>query len=122
MEIKDLTKAEEQLMQVLWRLEKAFVKELIDELPEPKPAYTTVSTVIRVLESKGFIGYEAFGRTHRYYPLISKEEYKKYETEKLLGNYFGNSVQDMFSFFLKEDKIGLDDMDEILKMINQIKP
>lgn len=122
MEIKDLTKAEEQLMQVLWRLEKAFVKELIDELPEPKPAYTTVSTVIRVLESKGFIGYEAFGRTHRYYPLISKEEYKRYETEKLLGNYFGNSVQDMFSFFLKEDKIGLGDMDEILKMINQIKP
>ena len=122
MELKDLTKAEEQLMQVLWRLKKAFVKELIDELPDPKPAYNTASTFIRILETKGFIGYEAFGRTHRYYPLISREEYKLYATEKLLGNYFENSVRGMLSFFIKEKKLSLNDVDEIIKMIDQIKP
>ncbi|MCX2573413.1 BlaI/MecI/CopY family transcriptional regulator [Pedobacter sandarakinus] len=121
MEIKDLTKAEEQIMQVLWQLEKAFVKDVIDELPIPKPAYNTVSTIIRILETKGFIGHEAFGKAHKYYPLISKEEYKRHATEKLLGNYFENSVESMFSFFVKEEKLALNDVDEILKMINNIK-
>jgi len=121
MEIKDLTKAEEQLMQVLWQLEKAFVKDVIDELPLPKPAYNTVSTIIRILETKGFIGHEAFGKAHQYYPLISKEEYKRHATEKLLGNYFENSVESMFSFFVKEEKLDLGDVDEILKMIDKIK-
>ena len=121
MEIKDLTKAEEQLMQVLWQLDKAFVKDVIDELPLPKPAYNTVSTIIRILETKGFIGHEAFGKAHQYYPLISKEEYKRHATEKLLGNYFENSVESMFSFFVKEEKLDLGDVDEILKMIDKIK-
>jgi len=122
MELKDLTKAEEQLMQVLWRLEKAFVKDLIDELPDPKPAYNTASTIIRILETKGFISYEAFGRTHRYFPLISREDYMRYATEKLLGNYFENSVQGMLSFFIKEKKLDINDVNEIIKMIDQIKP
>jgi BlaI family transcriptional regulator, penicillinase repressor len=121
MEIKDLTKAEEQIMQVLWQLESAFVKEVIDCLPEPKPAYNTVSTIIRILEVKGFIGHEAFGKAHKYHPLISKEEYKRHATEKLLGSYFENSVESMFSFFVKEDKLDLSDVDEILKMINKFK-
>lgn len=121
MEVKELTKAEEQLMQVLWELKKAFVKEIIDQLPEPKPIYSTVSTIIRVLESKGLVGYEAFGRTHRYFPLITKEDYKRQETEKLLANYYENSVQNMFSFFIKEEKMQLSDVDEILKMIDNIK-
>ncbi|RZL31378.1 MAG: BlaI/MecI/CopY family transcriptional regulator [Pedobacter sp.] len=121
MEIKDLTKAEEQLMQVLWQLENAFVKEVIDELPEPKPAYNTVSTIIRILEVKGFIGHEAFGKAHKYHPLISKEKYKRHATEKLLGSYFENSVESMFSFFVKEEKLDLSDVDEILKMINKFK-
>ncbi|RYF23487.1 MAG: BlaI/MecI/CopY family transcriptional regulator [Flavobacteriales bacterium] len=121
MEIKDLTKAEEQLMQVLWQLESAFVKEVIDQLPEPKPAYNTVSTIIRILEVKGFIGHEAFGKAHKYHPLISKEEYKRHATEKLLGSYFENSVESMFSFFVKEEKLDLSDVDEILKMINKFK-
>ena len=121
MEIKDLTKAEEQIMQVLWQLESAFVKEVIDQLPEPKPAYNTVSTIIRILEVKGFIGHEAFGKAHKYHPLISKEEYKRHATEKLLGSYFENSVESMFSFFVKEEKLDLSDVDEILKMINKFK-
>lgn len=121
MEIKDLTKAEEQIMQVLWQLEKAFVKDVIDQLPFPKPAYNTVSTIIRILETKGFIGHEAFGKAHQYLPLISREDYKRHATEKLLGNYFENSVESMFSFFVKEEKLDLSDVDEILKMINNIK-
>jgi len=121
MEIKELTKAEEQLMQVLWDVKKAFVKEIIDLLPDPKPIYSTVSTVMRVLEGKGLVGYEAFGRTHRYFPLINKEDYKRQETEKLLANYYENSVQNMFSFFIKEEKLQLKDVDQIMKMIDQIK-
>ena len=105
MEIKDLTKAEEQIMQIVWQIEKGFVKEVIDLLPEPKPAYNTVSTIIRILEVKGFIGHEAFGKAHQYYPLVSREEYKRYATEKLLDGYFENSVERMFSFFGKEEKL-----------------
>ena len=121
MEIKELTKAEEQVMQVLWDLEKAFVKELIDELPEPKPAYNTVSTIIRILETKGFVDHEAFGKSHRYFPLIGKEEYKSFAAGKLLNNYFSNSVEKMFSFFLKEKKIDLKEADEIMKLIDKLK-
>jgi len=121
MEIKDLTRAEEQIMQVMWQLDSAFVKEVIDYLPEPKPAYNTVSTIIRILEVKGFIGHEAYGKSHKYHPLISKDEYKRHATEKLLGNYFENSVESMFSFFVKEEKLELSDVDEILKMINKFK-
>src|SRR5215217_3334907 len=121
MELKDLTKAEEQIMQILWQLKKGFVKEVVDLLPEPKPAYNTVSTIIRILEVKGFIAHEAFGKAHQYYPLISKEDYKRHATEKLLDGYFESSVESMFSFFVKEEKLDLSDVDEILKMINKIK-
>jgi BlaI family penicillinase repressor len=121
MEIKDLTKAEEQLMQIVWQIEKGFVKDVMDYLPEPKPAYNTVSTIIRILEVKGFIGHEAFGKAHQYYPLISKEDYKRHATEKLLGGYFENSVESMFSFFVKEEKMDVSDVDEILKMISKLK-
>lgn len=121
MEIKDLTKAEEQLMQVLWQIKKGFVKDVIDVLPEPKPAYNTVSTIIRILETKGFIAHESIGKAHCYHPAISMEDYKRHATDKLLGNYFGNSVESMFSFFVKEEKLDVKDMDDILKMINNLK-
>lgn len=121
MEIKELTKAEEQIMQVLWDLEKGFVKDVVDQLPGPKPAYNTVSTIIRILETKGFIGHEAFGKSHRYFPLISIEEYKSFATEKLLSGYFDNSVENMFSFFVKEKKLDLKEADEILKLIEKLK-
>ncbi|WP_207424506.1 BlaI/MecI/CopY family transcriptional regulator [Desertivirga brevis] len=121
MEIKELTKAEEQVMQVLWELEKAFVKEIIDQLPDPKPAYNTISTIIRILETKGFVDHEAFGKSHRYFPLIGREEYKSYATEKLLSSYFGNSVENMFSFFVKKEKIDLKEADEIIKLIDKLK-
>lgn len=121
MEIKELTKAEEQIMQVLWDLEKAFVKEVIEQLPEPKPAYNTVSTIIRILETKGFIEHTAFGKSHQYHPAITKEQYKNFATEKLLNGYFENSVESMFSFFVKKQKIDLAEADEILKLIEKLK-
>jgi BlaI family transcriptional regulator, penicillinase repressor len=121
MEIKELTKAEEQIMQVLWDLEKAFVKEVLDELPEPKPAYNTVSTIVRILETKGFVDHEAFGKSHRYFPKVSREDYKSFATNKLLNSYFDSSVESMFSFFVKEKKIDLKEADEILKLLGKLK-
>lgn len=102
MELKELTKSEEPIMKVLWGLDKGFVKEVILHLPEPRPAYTTVSTVIRILESKGFVSHEVIGNTHRYFPLICVEEYKKFAVEKLLKDYFGNSAKDMLCFLIRE--------------------
>ena len=120
-ELKELTRAEEQIMQELWDLGKAFVKDIIDRLPEPKPAYNTVSTIVRILETKGFVAHEAFGKSHRYYPIVSKEEYRTFATGKLLHGYFNNSARNMLSFFLEEEKLDLKDADELLKMLEEAK-
>jgi BlaI family penicillinase repressor len=121
MELRELTRAEEEIMQVLWKLETCFVKDILEELPEPKPAYNTVSTIIRILAQKGFVGHKAYGKTHEYIPIVSKEIYKSFATEKLIKSYFANSVEEMFSFFMKEKKINLKEADEILKLIEQMK-
>ena len=121
MELKELTRAEEQLMQVLWEIKKGYVKDVIEQLPEPKPAYNTVSTFIRILETKGFIGHNAFGKSHEYFPLISKDEYQSFATDKLLNGYFDNSVKRMFSFFVQKEKIDMKEADEILKLIEKLK-
>ena len=116
--MQKLAKREEQIMQVFWELEKAFVKEVVEKLPEPKPHYNSVSTMIRILAEKGFISHESFGKTHRYFPIISKEEYQKTVVNDLLGKYFDNSYSKMVSFFAKEEKIS---EAELQKIINQIK-
>jgi BlaI family penicillinase repressor len=121
MEIKELTRAEEQLMQVLWQLEKAYVKDVIDLLPEPKPAYNTVSTIIRILETKGFVGHTAYGKSHQYHPIVSKDQYQDFASDKLLSGYFDNSVNRMLSFFVKKEKIDLKEADEIMKLIEKLK-
>lgn len=121
MKTKDLTKAEEQLMQVLWKMQKAFVKEMVEQMPEPKPVQSSVSTIMRVLEAKGLVGYDAFGKSHRYYPLISREEYKRYQLVKLMGNYFDNSVQKLFSFFMDEHAVPKEDVKEIEEMLLRLK-
>ncbi len=113
--MKELTKAEEEIMQVLWQLEKAFVKEILHELGEPKPAYNTVSTIIRILEKKGFVSYQAFGKTHQYFPNISKEAYKTQLSKNLVSNYFGGSIENLVSFFAKKEEISLSQLDEIIK-------
>jgi predicted transcriptional regulator len=117
--MKELTKAEEQIMQVLWKLKKTFVKEIIEEIPEPKPAYNTVSTIVRILEKKEFVSHEAFGKTFRYYPLISKREYSKKYLKNFVGNYFSNSYKQMVSFFTKEESLSLHEMEEMKQLIEK---
>lgn len=119
--LKELTKAEEQVMQYLWDLEKAFVKDILARMPEPKPAYNTVSTIVRILEDKGFIHHKAYGKTHEYFPIVSKEEYSSFTAGNLLSNYFNGSVKDLVSFFVKEQKLDVGDLDAIMKSINQNK-
>ncbi len=119
--MRDLTKAEEQIMQVLWNIQPAFVKDIIAELPVPKPAYSTVSTIVRILESKGFIDHEAFGPTHRYFALVSKDEYSHFSMKKMLENYFDGSLKQMVSSFTNRENINLKEMDEILKKLEQIE-
>lgn len=121
MELRELTRAEEELMQVLWDKEKAFVKDVIELLPEPKPAYNTVSTIIRILETKGFVDHTAYGKTHEYFPIVSKEDYRTFITGKLMGGYFKNSVEEMMSFFVSQKQIDLKEADEILKIIEAMK-
>lgn len=120
-EIRELTKAEEEIMQQLWDLEKAFVKDILERFPEPKPAYNTVSTVIRILETKGFVAHESFGKSHQYYPLIGKEEYKKFAAGKLMSSYFDNSARNMLSFFLEKEKLDLKEVDDIMNIIENAK-
>ncbi|MFW5774597.1 MAG: BlaI/MecI/CopY family transcriptional regulator [Tangfeifania sp.] len=117
--MKELTKAEEQVMQLLWKQEKAFVKDLIEEMPDPKPAYNTVSTIVRILEKKGFIGHNAYGKTHEYYPLISRKEYTRSFMKNFMRNYFSGSFQEMVSFFAKEDKMSLSDFDELVEDVKR---
>jgi len=114
-----LTNKEEEIMRVLWRLEKAFVKEILDELPEPKPHYNTVSTVIRKLEEKGHVGYESFGKTHRYYPLLKKEDYREEIVEGTVEQYFDNSFKDMVAHYAKSERISPEELQEIIKMIEK---
>ncbi|WP_435134684.1 BlaI/MecI/CopY family transcriptional regulator [Formosa sp. A9] len=117
--MKALTKAEEEIMQVLWQLEKANVKAIIKELPEPKPAYNTVSTIVRILESKGFVDYEKQGKGHTYFPKVTKEDYSNQSLNALVNNYFQGSFKSLVSFFVKENDISLKDMEAVLKDIQK---
>jgi len=117
--MKELTRAEEQIMQVLWRLEKGFVKDIVEQLPEPRPAYNTVSTIVRILERKGFVGHKAYGKTHEYFALVSKDDYKKSYLKSFLKRYFGNSFQEMVSFFASERDISLEELEEVRKLLSE---
>jgi predicted transcriptional regulator len=119
--MKDLTKAEEQVLHALWKLEKAFVKDVIEEFPEPKPAYNTVSTIIRILEKKEFVSYKAFGKTHQYFGMVSKEDYTKHSAGQLVDNYFEGSFQNLVSFFVKDNDMTVKEMDELMKVIEAKK-
>lgn len=113
--MKEMTKAEEEIMQVLWKLEKAFVKEILSEFKEPKPAYNTISTIVRILEKKEFVSYNAFGKSHQYFPIVSKEDYKSQISKNLISNYFGGSVESLVSFFAKKEEINVEQLDQLLK-------
>ena len=117
--MKELTRAVEQVMQVLWDIQKGFVKDILEKLPEPKPAYNTVSTIVRILEKKGFVGYQAYGKSHEYYPLVEKENYTRSYLRNFVGNYFGGSFQQLVSFFAKEEHMDLKELDELMRHVKQ---
>jgi BlaI family penicillinase repressor len=115
--MKELTRAEEQIMHVLWYLEKAYVKDIIERLPPPKPAYNTVSTIVRILEKKGFIGHEAFGKTYLYRPLVAKEDYTQAFLKSFVRNYFDDSYQELVSFFARDKNLTVSELEEILTVL-----
>lgn len=120
--MRPLTKAEEEVMQLIWQLGKTNVAAIIDALPDPKPAYNTVSTIVRILESKGFVGHEKEGKGHLYFPLIKKADYSNKALNRLVDNYFQGSFKSMVSFFVKKNDISLIEMEEILKELNEENP
>jgi predicted transcriptional regulator len=117
--MKELTRAEEQIMQILWKLDRAFVKDIVDDLPVPKPAYNTVSTIIRILEKKGVVSHKAYGNTHEYFALITKDEYKKKYFKSFLTRYFGDSFPDMVSFFAGDRDLSLQELEEIRQRLGE---
>ncbi len=117
--MKELTKAEEQIMQILWRIEKGFVNDILDKLPDPKPAYNTVSTIVRILEKKGFVTHKAYGKTHEYYPLLSKKEYTKKYFGSFMTNYFSNSYTALASFLTNDKNISIRELEEMKKLMEE---
>ncbi len=118
MDSKRLTKAEEEIMQILWDLKEAFVNEIIEKFPEPKPAYNTVSTIVRILVKKKFVAHKAFGKSHQYYPLMSKKEYADKYFSNFVQNYFSNSYQSLVSFLTRQEKLDIKDMEAIRAMMD----
>ena len=117
--MQKLTRAEEQLMQVLWELEEAFLKDIMAAIPAPKPSQSTVSTVLRVLEDKGFVAHRVFGKIYQYYPLVPKEDYAKVYFQQFLGKYFEGSFQKLLSFFHREGEIDLQELDTVLRQLEE---
>jgi len=119
--MRELTKAEEQVMLILWEMKEGLVKEVIEKMDPPKPAYNTVSTVIRVLEGKGFIDHKAIGNTYIYFPLITEEQYRHFAFDKVMNNYFENSYQSLVSFLVKEKKMDMDELNELIQLAEKLK-
>ncbi|AKA34204.1 BlaI/MecI/CopY family transcriptional regulator [Flagellimonas lutaonensis] len=119
--MQKLTNKEEEVMIILWRLKKAFVKDILAEFKGNKPHYNTLSTIVRNLEDKGYVSHEAFGNTHRYYPVISKEEYRKRYVNSTIANFYDNSYKSLVSFFAKEEKISVEELKEIIALIESKK-
>src|SRR5476649_2774549 len=121
MHIKELTKAEEQIMQILWQLKEAIVKDIMEEIHNPKPAYNTVSTVVRVLEGKGFIDHQAQGNSHIYFPAVKEADYKKFTFDKMMKNYFSNSYQSLVSFLVKEKNLSIEELEQLTQLAEKLK-
>nr|WP_067059581.1 BlaI/MecI/CopY family transcriptional regulator [Mucilaginibacter sp. L294] len=118
--MEELTKTEERVMQVLWNLKKAFVKDIIEAMPDdPKPPYNTISSVVRLLQKKHYVDYTAYGKTYEYFPAITKAEYRKASFKKMFTGYFDNSVESLLSFMVKEQKLGEDDIRKIQELIDK---
>ena len=119
--MKELTKAEEQVMQILWDMEKGFVKDLLEKFPDPRPAYNTVSTICRILEKKGFVAHKSYGNSHQYFPLISRETYTREYLNNFVDSYFGNSIEQLVSFFSRQNKLDISEAENIIELMKSIK-
>lgn len=119
MKTQELTRAELEIMQILWQKEKGFVNDILESFPQPKPAYNTVSTIVRILEKKGFVSHRAFGKSHEYYPIVSKSEYTSGLMTNVLNSFFGGSVGNMVSFLSHDKGITVSEADEIIKMLQK---
>lgn len=117
METKELTRAELEIMQILWNIERGFVNNILEAMPEPKPAYNTVSTIVRILEKKGFVAHKSFGKSHEYYTVVDRQSYTRGFMSNVLNNFFGGSVGNMVSFLSHEKGISVSEADEIIKML-----
>ena len=116
--MKTLTKAEEQVMQILWNIERGFLKEIMDEIPEPKPHSNTIATILKILVEKAFVGFEVFGRQHQYYPIVHKSDYSHGSLRELVGDYFDGSYKQAVSFLVERDKLSIKDLELLL---NELK-
>ncbi|WP_345955912.1 BlaI/MecI/CopY family transcriptional regulator [Mucilaginibacter sp. PAMB04168] len=118
--MEELTRTEERVIQILWKLKKAFVKDIIEAMPDdPKPPYNTISSVVRLLEKKNYVGYKAYGKTYEYFPLISKADYRKTFFKKMFTNYFDSSVESLLSFMVKEEKMSDEDIEKLKDLISK---
>jgi BlaI family transcriptional regulator, penicillinase repressor len=117
--MKNLTKAEEQIMQIIWKLQNAFLRDIIDELPNPKPHSNTVATIVKILVEKEFVGITVFGRTHQYYPLITKDTYSKSTMKNFVKGYFEGSFSNAVSFMVKENNLTIDELELLLKQLKK---
>lgn len=115
--MEKLTNKEEEIMQILWQIEKAFVNDILEKIPEPKPHYNTLSTIVRLLEEKGFLAHKSYGKSHQYYPIISLEAYRKVHVNDSILKYYGNSISNMVNYFVKEEKLSADELSELLEII-----
>lgn len=114
---QELTRAELEIMQILWKIERGFVNNILEAMPEPKPAYNTVSTIVRILEKKGFVAHKSFGKSHEYYPLVDRQSYTRGFMSNVLENFFGGSVGNMVSFLSHEKGITVSEADEIIEIL-----
>lgn len=117
--MQKLTNKEEEIMHILWKLKKAFVKDIMAEITEDQPHYNTLSTIVRNLEEKGYVSHTAYGNTHQYFPTVRIEDYRKSFMTTAIDNYFGSSYKNMVSFFAKEEKISAEELREILELIEK---
>ena len=116
-----LTKAEERIMQILWDLERGFIKDIQEQFPDPQPPYNTISTIVRVLVKKEIVSYKSYGGSYQYFPMITKEEYRSEQMGRLMNNYFGNSLKEVVNFFSEKKDLDVGELDEAMRMLEELK-
>jgi len=119
--MQKLTKAEEEIMQIIWRLDRCIVSDIIKELAPAKPPHSSISSIVRILEKKGFVDHKAYGRTYEYFPIVTKKDYSKRSIQKLVTDYFGGSPDQLVSFLVKENDLSVKDLEELINQIDEKK-